>query len=333
MPLTPHALRRVCREAATQPFDRAAVALNEDWGTALDGKHLQRWAQPVGARLARERDAAVRASESGRPPAAPENAPQLLAIGLDGGRIQMREADPTTGSRWREDKVAAVTSYQSGADGPQPLVTTHVATLEPAAAFGRQARVEAERRGLAQAAQVLILGDGGNWIDPVVEREFPEAVRILDWYHASQHLYACARARYGDEEARVGRWAAQLKTQLWSGAVNEVITELAKASRQLGPPQDVDGPEHPRRILACNVEYFRHNQAHMAYPEYRRKGWPIGSGNVEAGVKLFNKRVKGTEQFWQPAGAEAMLCLRALWIAQDDRWKRYWRSRPAYRAA
>ena len=42
----------------------------------------------------------------------------------------------------------------------------------------------------------------------------------------------------------------------------------------------------------------------MDYPRYRAKGWPVGSGVTEAGVKQFNKRVKGTEQFWTEEGVE-----------------------------
>jgi len=38
-------------------------------------------------------------------------------------------------------------------------------------------------------------------------------------------------------------------------------------------------------------------------------------GNTEAGVKQFNKRVKGTEQFWSEDGVEAILCLRGLWLS------------------
>jgi hypothetical protein len=62
----------------------------------------------------------------------------------------------------------------------------------------------------------------------------------------------------------------------------------------------------------------------MRYPEYRAKGWPIGSGVTEAAVKQFNKRVKGTEQFWRESLVEPILMLRAAWISQDDRWNRYW---------
>ena len=102
---------------------------------------------------------------------------------------------------------------------------------------------------------------------------------------------------------------------------------------RLGPPQASDGPDHPRRVLANNVGYFQTHRDHMDYPTYRRKGWPIGSGVAESAVKLFNKRVKGTEQFWSLPGVESILSLRALWLSQDDRWARYWNTRPAYRKA
>jgi hypothetical protein len=71
----------------------------------------------------------------------------------------------------------------------------------------------------------------------------------------------------------------------------------------------------------------------MDYPAYRARGWPIGSGGTESAVKQFNKRVKGTEQFWNPGQLETILGLRALWLATDDRWRRYWASRSAYRQA
>jgi hypothetical protein len=319
-----------------QPFDRAAAALNEDWGTTLDGTQVQRWAAAVGTRLVRERDRELREALCGRPPAAPPNAPALLVIGLDGGRVQMREKDVQTGSRWREDKVAAVTTYLAGDGGkvkPQPLVTTYVGTMAKAEAFGRLSRVEAQRRGMDRAGQVLVLGDGGNWIDPVAEREFRGAVRILDWAHAREHAHDCARALHGPESPAAGRMAKRLKGWLYAGETERAIRALEEESRRLGPAREEDGPEHPRRVLSTNAGYFRKNAKHMNYPEYRRRGWPIGSGNVESGIKQFNKRVKGTEQFWQPEGVEAMLALRGLWLDQDQRWQRYWLSRPAYKAA
>ena len=73
-------------------------------------------------------------------------------------------------------------------------------------------------------------------------------------------------------------------------------------AERLGAPQPRDGPDHPRRVLANNMGYVKAHRRHMDYPAYRRKGRPICSGVTESAVKLFNKWVKGTEQFWSLPG-------------------------------
>jgi hypothetical protein len=327
----------VAREGASQTFDRAATALNEDWGTALDGKQVQRWSQRLGRQVTAARDAQVQAYEQGRPPAGPSTPPTLLVIGMDGGRVQTREKQGENGSRWREDKVVAITSYLPG-DGtkdhpPQPLVTTYGATMSSTEAFGKQVRVEAERRGLRAAQTVLVMGDGGAWIDPLSHRERLHDQRIVDYYHAAEHLYEAARAAAEAEGPDPSALAEQLTEALWQGRLDEVIATLQEHAERLGPPRESDGPDHPRRVLANNANYFRTHRVHMDYPSYRKKGWPIGSGVTESAVKQFNKRVKGSEQFWNLPGVESILSLRALWLSQDERWKRYWETRPAYAKA
>jgi len=271
---------------------------------------------------------------------------------MDGGRVQTREKQGENGSRWREDKVSAITSYLPG-DGtadhpPTPLVTTYVATMEKLVlersegteGFGKLVHVEAERRGMRQASTVLVMGDGGNWIDPLTEREGLYDRRIVDYYHAAEHLHEAARAARGKDTPESWALAGQLKDALWDGQLDQVIATLKTHAERLGPPQTCDGPDHPRRVLANNVGYFQTHRHHMDYPTFRRKGWPIGSGVTESAVKQFNKRVKGTEQFWSVPGVESILSLRALWLSQDGRWERFlrgsgqdWNTRPAYSKA
>ena len=335
-PLTPLAARRLSREASIQSFGPAARALNEDWGVQWDMHQVQRWSQALGRSVVVERNRQVLQMEQGHHPPAPANEDQLLVIEVDGGRVQMRDKDEETDSRWREDKVAAISTYLPG-DGaeqqPKQLVTTYQATMGDVAQFEPLVRLEAEKRGLRQADQVLVIADGGNWIDPLVERQFRSYVRISDWYHASEHLWDCARAVHGQDQNGTKARARTMENLLWKGKVDKVIEILDEHSRKLGPPQPQDGPAHPRRILAQNVGYFRTHRGHMDYPSYRKRGWPIGSGVVEAGVKQFNKRVKGTDQFWHRPGLEPILALRALWLSQDERWDRYWNARPAYAQA
>src|SRR5437764_6020324 len=101
---------------------------------------------------------------------------------MDGGRYQGRELNPDTQSRWREDKVLTVSSYLAG-DGaeqqPQLLLTTYVATARDAGAFAPMAAVEADRRGYRGAAVAIGMGDGGNWLDPIFQREFHLDSRII----------------------------------------------------------------------------------------------------------------------------------------------------------
>ena len=320
-----------------QSFDQAALALNEDLGTRLDGKQVARWSEAIGRSVMKMRHSEIAGYEQGIRPAPPLNTSPLLVIAMDGGRVQTREKQGETGSRWREDKVAAITSYLPG-DGtkdhlPVPLVSTYVATMGKTEAFGKLVHVEAERRGLRAGPTVLVLGDGGNWIDPLSARERLHDQRIVDYYHAAEHLHEVARAALGKDAPEASNLAEQLTDHLWDGKLEEVIALLKTHADRLGSPAEPDGPDHPRRVLANNVGYFQTHRRHMDYPRYRAQGWPIGSGLAESAVKRFNKRVKGTEQFWSLPGAEAILSLRALLLSQDGRWRTYWDTRPAYSMA
>jgi len=300
----------------------------------LDGKQLQRWAQRMGERLLAERQTEVFELECGQRPSGPENAPPLLVIGMDGGRVQMRDKDPESKSRWREDKVATITSYLPG-DGadkkPTPLVSTYQASMAHSEEFGRFVALEAHRRGLSRAGEAIVLGDCGAWIDGINEREFGSLKRVADWYHAEERVHEAGRALFGSTSREGEAFRAMLLDLLWEGEVPTVIARLQEQIPRIGAVRPEDPPEHPRRRLADAIGYFKRNQRYMDYPEYRRRGWPIGSGAVESGVKQFNKRVKGTEQFWQPEGVEPVLALRALWLSQDRRWNNYWTQRPAYK--
>ncbi len=335
--LSPHAAERICREATQKSFDEAGKSLNIDWKTHFDGKQIQRWSEALGQGMVAARDRQTQAYREGRFPEGPGNVPELLVVGMDGGRWQGKEKDAESGSRWREDKVLTVTSYipgdgreGEGARKPAPLVRTHLATSRDAAAFGTMAHVEAERRGYREAPVVIAMGDGGNWIDPLLEREFRVQARIIDWYHASERLWDCAKAIHGPQTPATSALAERMEAWLWDGKVDRVIAELSQQSGRLGEPQANDPPQHPRRLLHQSVGYFTRHQQHMNYPTYRSNGWPIGSGETEAGVKQFNKRVKGTEQFWSEPGIEPILALRSTWLSQDARWERYWGNRPAY---
>jgi hypothetical protein len=64
----------------------------------------------------------------------------------------------------------------------------------------------------------------------------------------------------------------------------------------------------------------------MDYPHYRRLGLPITSSHIESTIKLINRRVKGTEKFWDQ-GTEPLLVLVADHLSETSRLDQFWNNR------
>jgi hypothetical protein len=122
-------------------------------------------------------------------------------------------------------------------------------------------------------------------------------------------------------------------TLCWQGRVGEVIEDMQD---RLGRLEPQGGPgklpaTDPREALRRTLGYLRNNQARMNYPDYRKQGLPTSSSMVESLIKEVNYRVKGTEKFWDnPAGAEAILQVRAAQLSDDDRLAAYIADRPGH---
>jgi len=250
-----------------------------------------------------------------------------------------RPARQTPAKKWKENKVAVVhdavpTPEVAGVkyEGPKPITRSVTATMAPWDTLGDHASALAERRGYPHAREKVFISDGAPAIRSVRERCFPDAVFILDWAHAVQHLHSCALAIFGPGE-KADRWHERQEDRLWNGHSERLIAEIAKRSRQLGPPPKRASENDPRRILANNLDYFRTNRRGIDYPTFRRNGWPIGSGIIESAIKQIAKRVKGTEKHWTLKGAEETLQVTTHLISEDDSWEHFWKRCPLAPAA
>jgi hypothetical protein len=215
---------------------------------------------------------------------------------------------------------------------PELAVRTYVATTAPVDQFGPMVAAEAHRRNFPEAASRAFLGDGSAWIWGLHRRYFPTFVAIVDFLHALAHLFAAAKAVTADTE---GRWElfAGWAEACWNGGVGQVIAELrtwCEIQAGLCGCELEDLPEDdPRRIVARVLGYLEDNRGRMDYPRYRREGLPWTTSHVESAVKIFNRRVKGSEKFWSEAGAEAILQLRAAYLSEDGRLDRHLKQRPS----
>lgn len=328
---------RVCHAAVNaRSFEAAAEILHEHDGMDLSAKGVRVIAEAEGERLAQERQVEVEAFRQGALTFAQAPHPALVVVTADGGRVQTRQ--PENGTAWKEDKIGGVYDAEPRKDlsaataeqyqGATPKTKTYVASLASWDEFGWMLCVEAWRRGYPWARQKIFISDGAPVLKTLRELHFKDAVFILDWYHAVEHLAACAKAAFGEGTEECARWYERMKEKLWLGQIDAILRALEKESLRLGQVQPTDPEGHPRLVLHRNLGYFEENRKGMDYPRFRIEGWPIGSGVAEGAVKQFGMRLKGSEKFWNGFGfghgAEEMLALCALHRSEDGRWRAHW---------
>jgi hypothetical protein len=212
---------------------------------------------------------------------------------------------------------------------PQRRVRTCVASVTNSRSFGPLMAAEAQSRDFYAAGRRAFVADGQAYNWTIHRGYFPDFVPVVDLLHVVCYLFDAAQAVGAESQ----RWPLYLKwlRACWQGQVTEVIDQLAGAKERLGrpPPGEDVLPTDPQRVLAEAVTYLRNNASRMDYPRYRRQGLPTTSSLVESLVGEFNARVKGRSKFWnRPAGAEAILQVRAALLSEDDRLERYFAERP-----
>lgn len=209
---------------------------------------------------------------------------------------------------------------------PAPLVRSVVATRQGVETFGARLVAAAHARGFHAALRKAFVADGSatNW--GVHQKHFSHYTPILDFTHAICYVYAAAMA---GRSAAAGwpeycRWAQQL----WEGNVEPLLAALAARSQELGASAENEPDTSPRRIVADALRYLTNQRARVKYAEYRRHGLPITSSHIESTIKQINRRVKGSEKFWDQ-GAEPLLQLAADHLSETEPLRRFWNRRPS----
>ena len=240
-------------------------------------------------------------------PASPLPRPTRLYITMDGVLAHLHERG------WSEVKIGCCYQTRSRPERtcPEQLQIrahslSYISVLTDAQTFGWHLWQEAARRGVREADEVIVVGDGAHWIWNLAETHFPEATQILDWYHASEYIWNAASEVWGENPQQREAWAHRPLDALWDGKVDEVMAELAR---------QVSGREAVRAALS----YYTTHRRRMDYAGYRARGLQIGSGSVESACKqVVSARLKGAGMIWSAEGGEAVATVRA-WL-KSARW-------------
>lgn len=175
--------------------------------------------------------------------------------------------------------------------------------------FGQRLYALALRKGLHQARRVFVIADGAPWIWNLVKNRFGAVTEIVDFYHASGHLWAVGRELFGQEE-KARRWVEPLLHQLRHGQEKAVLKKLACTLARL---RRANSPA--LAVVQRETNYFREHRERLHYRKWADQGIPIGSGAMESACGQFQRRLKGPGKFWN---AEGKRNLAALDIAQHN---------------
>lgn len=314
---SPALVRLAARAAAQEGYAGASQDLWAQAGVALAGRQIHRLVNAVAPRVA---DQLEQGAVSGDPI-------PIMYVEVDGTGVPMvaaelagrpgKQADGSAKSR--EVKLGAIFTQahtdEQGLPERDHASTTYVGSFETAVDFGGRVRREAQRRGVGRAAQVVVIGDGAAWIWELARVNFPQAICILDLYHALERLHALGNGLYGPATPWAQRvqhlWTEQLKHD----QIGAVIAAARRRLADLGPPPD--------DTLEKQIAFFEHHQDKMRYQTYRNQGLCYGSGVIEAGCKsVIGQRLKESGMFWTEPGATSVLNLRLA--LKSNRWDECW---------
>lgn len=330
--MTPELEDRVCLTATLADSYQAAALLSAKWGSPVDASTIRQHACAVGQRAqAQAQERATAPAPAVRPLAgAKAKGPAALVIMMDGWLARQRGAAwglkpaAAVGERvaWHEIKGAVIYRLEQAgqtAGGRGVIAQKYVVAWqgEPLE-FGRRVQAEARRRGLAQAQEVFVVADGSVWIWNIQADRFGRAQGVLDFYHASQHLWAVAHALHPGDEAAARAWVEPLVSQLRHGQEAGVLQTLEDLPAWCLQQHRTVPPEVERER-----EYFQSHREHVHYEARAAQGCPVGSGAMESFCAQLQGRFKRCGQFWSRRGLGDLLALDvarrnldwdALWI-------------------
>ena len=305
--LSPELHRWVVSLGGTTSFQEAAELLAELTGLAVSAETIRQHTEAMGAQLEAAAQAESETVRRTQEAAAPlDQAPGELVTEADG--VMVRYTDG-----WHEVKVGLVAGLVQG----ELCAPSYVAARAGPEAFGPRLLAEAARRGaleevgwegpvtrrgLAILPEVVVIGDGAHWIWELAAEHFGTRTEIVDFYHATEHLWTVAHALYPDDAAAATQWAQTCRRALRRQGAAPVQAALRQAC---APTRE--GAE----ILRRERGYFRTNAARMAYPDFKARGLPLGSGAIESSAKhVVQQRMKRSGARWSEAGAQAVLQVR-----------------------
>ena len=241
--------------------------------------------------------------------------PEQIYLQIDGSMVN------TTTEGWKEYKSALFYDKNDTVkSGSKERLSIIKKKLTGALGQGYDDLIDRLRKLLIKAGaygakSIVLISDGSEWIEKVFQKLVPGGVMILDWYHACEHLWNCAKELFGQDSEQADNWVRFYKYLLLNGCENymlERLLEKAEHTENQTPIRDL-------------YSYFDTRRDRIRYSTFIKEGHPIGSGAVESAHKYaIQTRLKLAGARWNIENANGVAQLRNTYLSGgwDDLWQK-----------
>jgi len=177
-----------------------------------------------------------------------------------------------TDGGWHEVRVGTVRSTAG-----EMIGKSSIARFVDVERFGADLWRKACQYGYRGASLKAFLGDGSHWLWTMADIHFPDAWKILDWYHLAENMTKCGNELFGEGTQESRAWAKGMRRIMKKGKVQQALQKVEKIRVR---------SENKRQAKHELITYLTNNGERVDYPRYPSLGLPIGSGEVEAQCKV-----------------------------------------------
>jgi hypothetical protein len=160
--------------------------------------------------------------------------------------------------------------------------------------------LEKFERRIAHKTNLVAIADGARWIWDFWTENYPDAVQILDYFHAIEKIGDYAKIVIKDD-TKARDWIKLQEVYLLNDEVDEVILAV----------KTMDCKANNNKEQQQLLTYLENNKHRMKYKTYQEKGLLIGSGPIESANKqIIQARLKKSGQRWTRKGLQQVANLR-----------------------
>lgn len=323
---SPALQNEVTLSALSNPFVEAQETLARH-GIDISEKRVRTISEGVGAKALEHREQQLEQFDAGTLAQDDTFEGERVVITIDGGRVRIRKTKKGKKKKkqkrkgyhtdWKEPKLFKIYAIDENGNKRDLEIPPHAdGTLHGREKFKHILKMYIYKTGVVNANQIIFVADGAPWIwniaDEIINEmniDSSKVYKVLDFYHACEHLWAVIDAMSELDQAQKYRLFKKYRSRLKKGHINSIIEILGQKE-----PKNKD--------VHKELRYFHGIEDRCRYDFFVQQNIPIGSGAIESIIRrVVNLRLKGAGMFWENENAEAFLHLRCQLKA--NRWNQF----------